>query len=110
MADLTFWLGITVVVLIVANAAISLIPKKGRAAVLFIPPNPTLSPSIGTDVESKLEAHILSTKHKLEGLFSRVESLEKRVSSLADERSPASDKTWLETVPVRNKPARARGA
>lgn len=108
MAPLTLGLIALAGLLLAANGIVSLFPKRTGVNVTFIPPSPSVESAPGS--ETKLDAHIQSTNHKISALFGRVEALEKSLQAILARDAPVKDQTWLQTAPVRSakkKPARA---
>ena len=106
-----------VVLLALANAGLSFLPRKsrtGNVVVSFVPPASAPLSHVASDVHPKLDAHILSSNQKISLLFSRVEKMERDIQQVfeqlglpvsdtnSDETNP-SDSTWIETVPIRKR-------
>ncbi len=115
--DATLILFGLVLFLLLANAGLSLLPRKSKAGnvvVSFVPPSAIpVSPSPG-ETSPKLDAHILSSNQKISLLFSRVEKMEQDIqqlfehlglslSSVKSDNLSSADATWLETVPIRKR-------
>lgn len=115
--DFTLLLLGFVVLLALANAGISFLPRKakmGNVVVSFIPPsNASLSPSL-SETTPNFNAHISSSNQKIALLFSRVEKMERDIQQLFEQigvsstppsfkENTSSDATWLETIPIRKR-------
>lgn len=114
--DATLILVGLVIFLFLANAVLSLLPRKSRSGnvvVSFVPPSAV--PVSNTEIQShpKLDAHILSSNQKITLLFSRVEKLEKDMDNLfqhlglnpasefVDDKNNNNESTWINVQPAR---------
>lgn len=106
---ITFILLGFIVLLVLADAILSLLPRKGKSgnvSVTFLPPSAT--PFTSSSSDAKLDAHISSTNQKISQLFFRMEKIEHALHALVeqagvDNMTAPSDATWLETIPVRKR-------
>ncbi|MBM3282423.1 MAG: hypothetical protein FJY86_03745 [Candidatus Diapherotrites archaeon] len=105
-----------VILLALANAGLSFLPRKSRSGnvvVSFVPPSTVPIAAVEAQTHPKLDAHILSSNQKISLLFSRVEKVEKDVENLfqhlglnpasefVDDKNTNNDSTWVQTPPVR---------
>lgn len=115
--DTTLLLVGLAILLALANAGLSFLPRKskvGNVVVSFVPPSAIPLSSASLDVHPKLDAHIASSTQKISLLFSRVEKMERDIQQLFEQLGlPLSDansgephpvdSAWLETAPIRKR-------
>ena len=98
MSTLTIMLVIGVILLIGLNALASLLPRKPKVQVTFIPPSAI--PVNNPELPARNEGALAAINTKIAQLFSRVEELELRMQSM---ESPSVSEEWIETVPTRKR-------
>ncbi len=99
MSTLTIILTVGVVLLVGLNLLASILPRKQKVQVTFIPPSavPVNSP----EMPARNEGALAAINTKIAQLFSRVEELELRMQSM--ESPSMNESEWIETVPVRKR-------
>lgn len=98
MSTLTIVLAVGVVILIGLNVLASLLPRRQKVQVTFIPPSAV--PMNTPEMPARNEGAIAAINMKIAQLFSRVEELEIRMQSM---ESPSVSEEWIETVPARKR-------
>lgn len=98
MSTLTIALVVGVLLLVGLNVLASILPRKQKVQVTFIPPSAV--PVNNPELPVRNEGALAAINTKIAQLFSRVEDLELRMQSM---ESPAVSEEWIETVPVRKR-------